>query len=346
MRELGIITDPVYVEKEHLNSFERSAIKYLSDVRDLPFIYLCLKVTFIQLPFAILLFTPLFTGWIWITAALVYAGLVIYNAGPFTLMLHNTSHRKLFKKDYDIANYYIPWVLSFFMGQSPETYLAHHIGMHHKENNLHEDLSSTMRYQRDSIMDFLKYLGRFMVMGVIDLVRYFRIRNLNKLANIATRGEVAFILLCILLGFINLPATILVLVLPAVVMRFLMMAGNWAQHAFIDQDQPENSYRNSITCINSAYNKKCYNDGYHIGHHLRPNLHWTEMPTSFLSNNRHYIKEEAIVYEGLDYFMIWLLLMFKRYDVLANHYVNLGGRFKENNDVQDFLRSRTRKFHI
>ena len=35
--------------------------------------------------------------------------------------------------------------------------------------------------------------------------------------------------------------------------------------AFIDQSRPESSYVNSITCINTYYNRTCFNDGYHIG---------------------------------------------------------------------------------
>ena len=73
-------------------------------------------------------------------------------------------------------------------------------------------------------------------------------------------------------------------VLPVTITRLAMMLGNWAQHAFIDEATPANSYRNSITCINSVYNKRCYNDGYHIGHHLKQTRHWTEMPVEFKQN--------------------------------------------------------------
>jgi hypothetical protein len=84
-------------------------------------------------------------------------------------MLHNTSHRVLFKREYNLLNKYIPWVLGIFVGQSPETYFVHHIGMHHAEGNLPNDLSSTMKYQRDSFVDFLKYVSRFLFLGDIDL---------------------------------------------------------------------------------------------------------------------------------------------------------------------------------
>ena len=39
------------------------------------------------------------------------------------------------------------------MGQSPETYFAHHIAMHHLEGNLPDDDSTTMPFKRDSGSD-------------------------------------------------------------------------------------------------------------------------------------------------------------------------------------------------
>ncbi|MEX3640548.1 hypothetical protein AB3X90_40925, partial [Paraburkholderia sp. BR14427] len=36
-----------------------------------------------------------------------------------------------------------------------------HMGMHHIDDNLPRDLSSTMRFQRDSVIGFLHYYLRF-----------------------------------------------------------------------------------------------------------------------------------------------------------------------------------------
>jgi fatty acid desaturase len=156
------------------------------------------------------------------------------------------------------------------------------------------------------------------------------------------RGESIFIIALILLAFVNLKATLWVFVTCTIIVRFSMMAGNWGQHAFVDEPTPENNYRNSITCINNAYNKKCFNDGYHIGHHLRPNMHWTEMPVEFSENRHKYAKERAIVFEGLDFHMVWAYLMFKRYDILANHFVNIDNTYNSNEEVIQLLKSRTR----
>ena len=109
------------------------------------------------------------------------------------------------------------------------------------------------------------------------------------------------------LAFVNWRATLVVFVVPFVVTRFAMMAGNWGQHAFIDAASPENCYRNSITCINSGYNRRCFNDGYHIGHHIKQTRHWTEMPEDFLDNVAKYDAERAIVFDRLDFFGVWVL---------------------------------------
>ena len=104
-------------------------------------------------------------------------------------MLHCTSHRQLFKPRYALANQLIPWVLSPFLGQTPETYFAHHLGIHHVEENLEDDLSSTMRFRRDRMGDWLVYWGRFMTVGVFDLSRYFSRRGKRKLLRRVVLGE-------------------------------------------------------------------------------------------------------------------------------------------------------------
>src|SRR5260370_29620014 len=172
-------------------------------------------------------------------------------------------------------NQYIAWVLGPFFGESPETYFAHHVGMHHPENNLEEDISSTLPYRRDSLVDFLRYFLRFFFGALFQLTRYFAGKRRRALMIRCIIGELTFFAGIFVLFFVDWRATIAVFVLPFVITRFAMMTGNWAQHAFVDQGSPSNNYGNSITCINSTYNPPCFNDGYHIGHHLDSSPHWT-----------------------------------------------------------------------
>lgn len=332
------LTDPIYHNKENGRALDGFVLKFINDKRDLPFVYLTLRITATVVPFAAVLFFVSGLHWFFYAA---YFALYIFFLGPYILMLHNTCHRKLFKKQYSAFTKYIHWFLGLFFGQTPETYFHHHIAMHHAENNLEEDLSSTMRYRRDSIRSFLQYLIHFYFLGVLHLSFYFSKKNRHKFAWRVLTGESIYILLMIGLCFYNLPATLVVFVLPLLFTRFSMMAGNWAQHAFIDEKQPENVYTNSITCINTVYNKKCFNDGYHIGHHLRSSLHWTEMPADFLKNIEKYRLNKAVVFAGLDYFQIWFLLMTKNYAYLSKRFVTLTDQPAANKEIQAFLKSRT-----
>ena len=63
-------------------------------------------------------------------------------------------------------------------------------------------------------------------------------------------------------------ATTWVFVLPFWVSSLALMFGNWSQHIFIDPGAPRSSYRLTYNCINCPDNRRTYNDGFHIVHHL------------------------------------------------------------------------------
>ncbi|GAB3490789.1 hypothetical protein GCM10027341_02970 [Spirosoma knui] len=346
MKVLGTIQDPIFREKRY-NRIEQFFLRYIKDERDLPFVFLSIRISLVLIPLSVLLFMPFVTGWVWWTVAAVhfYVSNFVFK-GPFGLMLHCTSHRPFFKPEYGWMNNYLPWIVAPFFGHTPETYYSHHIGMHHPENNLEDDESSTMAYQRDSFRSFLAYFGQFFVRGVHDLLTYLRWKKRPKLAKRALIGEITFGIICLGLLFINWPATVLVFLLPLFIYRFIAMLGNWTQHAFVDFEDPGNAYKNSITCINVKYNKKCWNDGYHISHHVRPAMHWTEHPVFFQKTLDKYAQNQAIIFDGLDFLQVFFLLMRGRYDKLAHNMVNVNGTFADDADAIALLRRRTQRIVV
>jgi fatty acid desaturase len=332
------LRDPTYTPRATPTVVERTAVRFIHDRRDVPFLKLMAFLSVTVIPSGVALFlTHRFT---WPLVAL-HLGLVFYFLGPFVLMLHNTSHRRLFRRPWGSMNYFVPWVLGPFFGESPEAYFTHHVGMHHPENNLEDDLSSTLPYRRDRLRDFLRYFLHFFFAVFFELVAYFARKGRSALLIRTLVGELSFYGLVLGLLFVNWRATVVVFVVPLVVTRFAMMAGNWAQHAFVDQAAPENSYRNSITCIDCSYNRRCFNDGYHIGHHLKATRHWTELPEEFRGNLATYARERAIVFAGIDFFGVWFCLMLKRYDWLARRFVQLGEPRRSDEEIVALLRSRT-----
>ncbi len=322
----------------------RIGLRMIHDERDLPFLSLIAQTSLVLFPFAIYLFMPGNFSW-WLGAiylAVAFLGFV----DRCILMLHNTSHRPLFKGGFRWLNGYAPRVLSPFFGETPDTYFCHHLGMHHPENNLKDDLSSTMRFQRDSLPDFLRYFGRFFFLGMIELPIYLWKKGRKRLALRALGGELIAYAAYGALLWLNWRAALVVFVIPFLMVRFLMMCGNWGQHAFIDAARPENPYVNSITCINTRYNRRCFNDGYHIGHHVKASRHWTEMPGDFERNIARYHAEGAVVFEGIDFFQVWALLMTRNYRALAKHYVSLDGSPKDEAKIIEHLKTRTRAIAV
>jgi fatty acid desaturase len=338
-----IITDPVYKEKNNHNFAERFFTSLLNDKRDLAFIRLCTIIFFTTIPFAIYLFIPGNLNW-WLVL-IYYTFNFAFLTGPFILMLHLTSHRPLFKKEYGFLNNIIPWVIGPFFGETPESYFAHHLGMHHAEDNMPTDLSSTMKYQRDSFSDFMKYYLEFIIRGIYDLAAYLKRKNRIKIRKNFIAGELSFWIIAIALLFFNPKASLFIFIIPVFIVRFLMMAGNWGQHAFIDRNSPKNNYRNSINCINVRYNRTCFNDGYHIVHHLKPAMHWLELPEEFLKNIDRYGTENAIIFEKTDFFMVWFYLMTKQYNILAKKMVIVNPEIKTSEQAIAFLKERTRRIN-
>ncbi len=322
-----------------LEGFARRAL--LQDPRDWPLLKLNLWISAVLLPFAIYLFVPGAFRW-WLAPPYLALVFLVF-VDRYILMLHNISHRPLFKARFRWLNNWIVWVLGPLMGESPETYAAHHIGMHHAEGNLEPDLSTTMHYQRDNVLHFAHYYLRFVTVGIFELSAYFAKRKRYQRLRRMLFGELSFYALAAVLGiFVSWQATLIVLVIPFCTVRFLMMCGNWGQHAFIDAASPENSYRNSITCINTRYNRRAFNDGYHIGHHLRAAMHWTEMPVEFQKNVAKYAAERSIVFEGIDFFQVWGMLMLGQHRRLAGRMVSLDGNERSVEEKVAFLRERLR----
>jgi fatty acid desaturase len=313
------ITDP---RAEPVPSFLLPAARWLNDPRDVVFVWLSLRCLAVGLLGVSLFFFDV----PWLYAAPAYWLLLIAALmDRFTLMLHCTSHRPLFNKQHRALNHVIPWLVGPFLGQTPNSYFAHHLGMHHREENLAADLSSTMRFQRDRLDHWLRYYLRFLFFGLFELELYFYKQRQWKLFRRVLVGEGAYwASMAALLYFFPLP-TFVVFLAPMLLIRTLMMMGNWAQHSFIRAETPENPYHSSITCINTRYNRRCFNDGYHVLHHVKPACHWTEHPAEFERALPEYGRQDALVFDGIDYFGVWTCLMFRRWSHLADYVVQLDG---------------------
>ena len=110
----------------------------------------------------------------WDLADLFYLGLIL-NGNCLGVFLHMMSHRKIFRKEVEALNRLPIWLMSVWFGDPPYFFAAEHVANHHAYNNTPEDLSCTLAYQRDSLLDFGRYLLHFFFgeAGIIGHARMF-----------------------------------------------------------------------------------------------------------------------------------------------------------------------------
>ena len=173
--------------------------------------------------------------------------------GTYTLMMHQHIHgggvltkQRAWARALDLL---FPYLTDPLMGHTWNTYFYHHVKHHHVEGNGPDDLSSTVRYQRDSLWDFLQYVGRFFFFIWLDLPLYFLRKNRPAVALRAAGWELANYAALLALFRLRPDATLFVFLLPLGLLRLGLMVGNWGQHAFVDADEPDSDYRSSVTLI-------------------------------------------------------------------------------------------------
>ncbi|MGO8992397.1 MAG: fatty acid desaturase family protein [Polyangiaceae bacterium] len=336
------IKDPTSVPTYGDGPVSRWCKVNLYDPRDEIFVRLTIKmVTLMSL--AMIAFFAVPARWAWHVAPFYFL-LWGWNVPPVILMLHCTMHRPFIRRPKWLAKAH-PFLMSFFFG-IPTGYAEHHMGMHHVEDNMGEDLSSTMRYRRDGFLHFLAYWARFNFFILPELTVYLAKKRRTTMAKRALIGDLSHQALIVGALLLNWRFGLVAFAGPYFIVRFMMMTGNWGQHAFINTELKNDGFANSITCINSGYNARCFNDGYHIGHHLKANRHWTEMPQDFLDNRATYAAKDAIVFEGLDFFLVSVLLWTGQWRVLAKHFVRLEGRERSDDDVIALLKSRVQPVRV
>lgn len=291
-------------------------------------VYVMVNILLTTLPLAISLF--LLEGRAPdIVVSLVGIFYVLFNllihARSFILALHYSTHTPIFNRKWRILKHINESILCNFFGMPFGTYYAHHIAMHHCENNMSpHDVSSTMPYQRDSKVDLLKYMFRYLFLIWFELPYHLIQQNRQKVAIRSTFGSlVYFISIYFLFGFRPI-STLFVFVLPTVILSIALMEGNWKQHIFVDPEEPENSYRSTFACINTPKNSLNFNDGYHVEHHEKPGMPWHRLPTYFQSQIAHYAEQDGFIFTGLGSGQVGQLVLNGQLEQLANHYVNVG----------------------
>jgi fatty acid desaturase len=236
---------------------------------------------------------------------------------------HLEAHRRdgYFSEKYDkVFGRYLEFFLGYLYGNAPELGRTAHVCLHHRENSGPDDTRNNIGYDRTSRLDFLWYLSDniWTVLGLAPYA-YSKARGDEKNRRRMLWGMARYYAY---FGAVFIYdwriGTILVLV-PLLCMNFINAITAWVQHAFCDPERPEDYFANTVTVVDGV---NFLNEGYHLCHHHRASLHWTEMPVHFERIRDRMREAGSLVFRDLDFMGLFLeLTFFRRMDVLAEKLV-------------------------
>ncbi|HXN98317.1 MAG TPA: fatty acid desaturase [Candidatus Acidoferrales bacterium] len=303
---------------------ERLGQKVLRDPRDTPALRLMVSLSLTPLPIFVV---QLALGKPRLLLAIAfYLSLYGLKFERFIRMFsakHLEAHRRqgYFSEKYDrVFGRYVEFFLGYLYGNVPELDRTVHVGLHHRENGGPDDTVTSSRYDRTSSLDFLWYLSDniWTAIGLAPYA-YFKAKGDEKNRRRILWGMARYYFFFAAVFIYNWRIGILYVLVPLLTMNFIMALTAWVQHAFCDPEHPEDYFANTVTVLDEL---NFMNEGYHLCHHHRSSLHWTEMP-AHLERIRDKMRESgSLVFRDLDVMGLFFeLTVLRRMDVLAEKLV-------------------------
>jgi fatty acid desaturase len=313
-----------FLSRTYDRLIDRLGQKVLRDPRDTPALRLMVSLTLTTVPIFV---AQLILGkprlWLALAFYLSLYGLKFQRFVRMFSAKHLEAHRRqgYFSDKYDkVFGRYIEFFLGFFYGNVPELDRTVHVRLHHKENSGADDTTSTICYDRTSKLDFLWYLSDniWTVVGLTPYL-YFKARGEVENRRRMLWGITLYAIFFAAVFIYNWSIGLAYVLVPLLVMNFIMAMTAWVQHAFYDEERPEDYFANTVTVYDEV---NFMNEGYHLCHHHRSGLHWTEMPTHLERISGKMRESGSLVFRNLDFMELFLeLTLLRRMDVLAEKLV-------------------------
>ncbi len=205
--------------------------------------------------------------------------LISYMCMNFQCIAHNFIHNIFFKSK--ILNWIFSSFNSLLIGVPQTLYKFHHLNHHRFNNDTQDekgetgDLSSLFRFSKVPKKEENIFTYSFIGPIRTDFFVYIKEAIQAKLGKLLIAETVTLLLFWGILLYID-PRTFLLFYIPIWYLgQVLAYAENYFEHF---DAIPGNRLTDSVSCYDPIYNFLWFNNGYHQEHHLKPTIHWSEIP--------------------------------------------------------------------
>ncbi len=213
------------------------------------------------------------------------------------------------------------WWIGLFYGVFPASFAVGHSINHHKYNNGPDDVVTTSDRPRDSPLALLCYLPRWLLYAAnVSTTLQFLKEGKPATAMRSLVGSLWYAAFSCAVAAAFGPLFAFAYVgYPFLENVLLLACVNWSWHAFIDPDDPEDEYVQSITILGGQVN--VLNEDSHVVHHQYPGVHWTRHAQYLEKHERLYKERLGSVFFKTHTFEIFGLVVAGQYDKLAERFV-------------------------